>query len=354
MNTKANKYSYISILTVLSTLAVVILHVNHFWDFQKENWSFYNAIESIFYFAVPIFIMISGALLIDYRKKYDTKTYFIKRFTRVVIPYFIFSSLYLLIDYLSGNKYTFKSAIELYLNGKGFGIYGFFICLFNVYLCIPFISLIPSEKRKKGFLYLILIGLILNAILPMIFQYTGISFTSDWHIDLLGGYLLFALIDYYIHNYEIKSPIRIMIYILGIASLFIILFGTYNRSIHQGSISTFYKSYTNIFSTLYATSIFLFFKKLDKYKITFYIGKFCNLLSPYCFGVYLIHKIFQSIFINNVSFFDNSIGTDIILIVLLFIISIIIYYLYEKSVMIIKKIIYKIKESKKESQIQHE
>lgn len=65
---------YIQILGVLSCLAVVVLHTNGcFWDFSYERyWLTANLIENLCYFAVPIFFMISGATLMDYRKRYST------------------------------------------------------------------------------------------------------------------------------------------------------------------------------------------------------------------------------------------------------------------------------------------
>lgn len=69
---------YITVLSVLSSLAVVFLHTNGcFWGGVGHNarWISANIIESLFYFAVPIFFMISGATLLDYRKRYDTKTF---------------------------------------------------------------------------------------------------------------------------------------------------------------------------------------------------------------------------------------------------------------------------------------
>lgn len=331
--------NYISILTVLSTLAVVTLHVNHFWDFDTKLWPLYNAVESVCYFAVPIFVMISGALLLDYREKYSTKVYFKKRILRVVIPYVICSVIYILIELKHGNSFTIKDIISIIVNGKGFGIYGFFILLFNIYLCIPFISLIPKDSRKNGFLYIIIIGLIVNCIIPMLFKYLNIEFSNDWYISMLGGYLLFVFLGYYIHNYDIKLIFRIIIYILGLASLLFMLIGTYRRSLNEGSISLFYKSYTNIYSTLYASAIFLFFKNISKFKFMDKIGSFCSVISPYCFGVYLLHKIFQNWFCREISFFDNSIGTDILLILILFTISLAIFYLYSKILDFIIKVI---------------
>ena len=44
-------------------------------------------IESVFYSAVPVFFMITGATLMDCRKRYSTAVFLKKRFTRTVIPY---------------------------------------------------------------------------------------------------------------------------------------------------------------------------------------------------------------------------------------------------------------------------
>ena len=56
-----NRIEYISLASVLSAIAVVYLHANGcFWDFSTSRyWITANMIESIFYFAVPIFFMIS-------------------------------------------------------------------------------------------------------------------------------------------------------------------------------------------------------------------------------------------------------------------------------------------------------
>ena len=77
----SNRIEYISLASVVSAIAVIYLHANGcFWNFStSEYWFTANIIESVFYFAVPIFFMISGAMLIGFSDKYDLKTYFSKR-----------------------------------------------------------------------------------------------------------------------------------------------------------------------------------------------------------------------------------------------------------------------------------
>ena len=85
------KKIYIQILGVIACLAVVAMHVNGcFWQFSYDRyWLTANIIECICYFAVPIFFMISGATLLNYRKRYTTAVFFKKRFGKTLVPFLI-------------------------------------------------------------------------------------------------------------------------------------------------------------------------------------------------------------------------------------------------------------------------
>ena len=77
---KIKLLDYISLVKIISVYSVVILHTNGtFWAFdaQKTNkyWISANAIESIFYFAVPMFVLCIGATLLDFTEKYGLIKY---------------------------------------------------------------------------------------------------------------------------------------------------------------------------------------------------------------------------------------------------------------------------------------
>lgn len=91
------KVNYITLLSVISAIAVIIDHVKggNIEDFSATTlWRNINIIEGIVHFAVPIFFMISGATLIDYRDRYSTKEFLKRRFKKTVIP-FLFWSYYM-------------------------------------------------------------------------------------------------------------------------------------------------------------------------------------------------------------------------------------------------------------------
>lgn len=84
----------ITFIQVISAIAVVFLHTNGcFWQFSKTEryWHTANIIESVFYFAVPLFFMVTGITLIDYQDKYSTKEFFKKRIIKTLFPYIIWS-----------------------------------------------------------------------------------------------------------------------------------------------------------------------------------------------------------------------------------------------------------------------
>ena len=91
MQESTRKSESIMLMNVISMLAVVYLHSNNcFWTFSTDRyWKSANIIEAGLYFAVPCFFMITGANLLDYRQRYDTKTFLIKRAKKTVFPYAI-------------------------------------------------------------------------------------------------------------------------------------------------------------------------------------------------------------------------------------------------------------------------
>ena len=89
-NRQKNRQIYISLARVLCAFAVVTIHANDcFKEFNIEGcWGIANAIETGLFFAVPVFMMITGATLMDYSERYSTKEYFIKRIQKDSNPIF--------------------------------------------------------------------------------------------------------------------------------------------------------------------------------------------------------------------------------------------------------------------------
>lgn len=269
MQETTHKSEYIMLVNVLSMLAVVYMHVNNcFWTFSTERyWKSADVIESVMYFAVPCFFMISGANLMDYRKRYDTKTFLIKRTKKTIIPY-IFWSLFgigfgMWMNTLRWEDVTIKYVVNGLINGSLVTIFWFFIPLYVVYLSIPLFSAIEEEKRKSVFVYISVVGFLLNVFIPFLARFTDwIPDNGSLRLYVTMSYLLYMVVGWLLHTQETKKLYRMVLYILAIMGLFLHMFGTYFLSMRDGNVNGTYKGYNNVPCILYSIGVFLFFKQI--------------------------------------------------------------------------------------------
>lgn len=151
MQETTHKSEYIMLVNVLSMLAVVYMHVNNcFWTFSTERyWKSADVIESVMYFAVPCFFMISGANLMDYRKRYDTKTFLIKRTKKTIIPYIlelVWHWLWYMDEYLTVGGCNYKICsqwFDKWLISKNFLVFH------TVIYSLSFHTVVFGGRRRK-------------------------------------------------------------------------------------------------------------------------------------------------------------------------------------------------------------
>ena len=289
---KSKRKDYITLMSVISAFSVVLLHSNGcFWIFSKSRyWFISNIIDALFFFAVPLFSMITGITLIGYRDKYSTKEYLKKRFNKTVIPYLFFSVfgiIYLLLNnVISLDSINFKYIFNGLFSDPPMSLYWFFRELFKVYLCIPLFASVNKNKRKVEFSYLVLVGVILNYLIPFIINVFKIDVSFGINVPVSSGFLIYVLIGYLLDNYKIDKKKKIVIHILGIIGLLMHIIGTYVLSMEANEIVRTFKGYTNIPCLLYSISIFIIIKDLSIYIKNYDI---INRLSKYTFSIYLIH-----------------------------------------------------------------
>lgn len=289
------KKNYISILNVLACIGVVILHTFETGYTSDANFVFEVLIRAIAYCAVPVFFMITGATLIDYRERYDTKTFFKKKLLKVIIPLIIWSIIYFIINFFKGkfsiNDLSFKFVFEYFFLVKTNPIFWFFVVIIGIYLAIPVISLIPQETRRKAFLYIIIITFVFNQFLPDLLYHLNLNYNYDLKFPLTySGWISFIFIGYYIDKYEIVKKHRVIIYVLGIIGFLTMVVPTIFISYHKNESCSWFDEYYDAPCVLYSASVFLFFKsKINNNQIVTKIMPFFNFVAPTTLGIYVLH-----------------------------------------------------------------
>lgn len=290
MKDTQSKSFYITCLSVISMCAVVCLHTNGvFWQFSTQRyWFTANILESLFYFAVPVFFMITGATLVDYQDRYSTKEFFIRRAKKTVIPFIAWSLIgYALQLYRGETSPSLKGLVNGVLGTSIVGIYWFFPTLFCIYLTIPLFAAVAKEKRKSVFTYLAVAGFVINILVPFLLKVFSVDLRWPFTLNSVTDIYIYICIGYLISHYPLSSKWAALLYALAALGLFVHIGGTYVLSVRAGDIDMTFKGYANVPCVLYATGVFLFFKRHAHG--TSPLARPIAFLSEYTFGVYLLH-----------------------------------------------------------------
>ncbi len=269
---------YLSLARVISALAVVMIHTNVcFSEFNIEHcWALGNFIHCSLSFAVPVFLMISGATLMNYHKRYTTGEYFRRRFRKTVVPYVVWSFFGVVIC-------PKLDIIGMHL------IYVFFLYLFGIYLCIPVFSLLREEYQDQIIAYVVGVSFLLNYLIPFLYKIFPSHYVIQIPFDIANGFLIYALLGYLIAKYDISWKWRMLSYGMALLGFALRIGGTYINSMQMGMIDHTFRGYTNITTLLSAVGVFVFIKQIgQKIKNEVFI-KVIEWLSSYTFSIFLIH-----------------------------------------------------------------
>lgn len=290
----SNRIIYLDILNILACLSVIGLHVNYLAHDYSDTilWRQCFAVEVLAYWAVPVFIMLSGANLINYRSRYTTKSFFMHRFKKVIIPLILWTIIFYCWKRFRGeiSWVGWQDFLSTLINFRVVTVYWFFAPLIMVYLAMPVLSKLAQEK--KILFYMFGISFLFNSVLPFVSNILLGGYNYDFTFQLASGYIMLAVLGYLLHITELTVWVRILIYISGIIAACVRYFYTIHFSKIDGTMNQFTWGYTNWTGICLAAAVFVLVKYLcrflagEKYNI---FSKVVMWMSSASFGIYLIH-----------------------------------------------------------------
>ena len=245
------------------------------------------------------FFMITGATLLDYTKRCDTKTFFIRRLKKTVLP-FVFWSLFSMVlqivfsKNISWGSVTIGYVMDGVLNAKFNSVYWFFPPLFGVYLSIPLFACLEESKKIDVLKYLAGSCFLLNCLIPFLLTIFKTRIHFPVVVTVGSGFLLYLILGYLFNKLNFSKKEKRIIYLLAFIGLLIHICGTYFLSMEAGKIIRTYKGYNSVPCILYSLGIFLFVKE-NVYRLnTESIRGGLNRLKDYTFAIYLLHWFVMS------------------------------------------------------------
>ena len=176
---------YFDALNIAACFAVLVMHFNGLVHSYAPTAAWAQALvgECISYWAVPVFFMLSGATLMEYRRRYDTATFLKKRVARTVVPFVAWSLIILVWKVVTGQlepPVGPRSLISMIINTQIIDIYWFFIPLFAIYLCMPVLSCLADGKHDRVLWYAVACAFITSSVLPCLCTLVGITYNASF------------------------------------------------------------------------------------------------------------------------------------------------------------------------------
>lgn len=211
-----DRESNYDLLRIVSTVAVLLIHIgsdflNASFEYNIENYGFVfegNLIitfmlDSLPRFAVPCFVMLSGAFILDNKSNKDFKRFYSKSFRNIGIPTIVFSLLYTAYHLLK--KITNAKMSELWypffnlLCGRPFYHMWYLYMLLGLYLLTPVILTLEENCTSINLKGKLPWALLFVAAISYWAQ--PYSFKLAWDIGMQAGFLGFYLVGYAIRSW---------------------------------------------------------------------------------------------------------------------------------------------------------
>ena len=291
----AVRYDYMDWLRVLSIFVVVGIHVvskiinNSTTD--DWIWHFANVFDAGLRWCVPVFFMLSGALLLTRDKEESVGEFLKKRLSKVVIPLIFWSSIYTLYNiYELEESYTAYEILVQFLTDDVYYHLWFLYTITGLYIMAPFLKLLVIHMDKKTFQAFLLFWIVFSCFLPFLPRF--FEFEIALSAGLFQPYIGYFLLGAYLVLYPVPKKYLLPLGLLAIVSYFVTLWGTYhlNIGLPEGEFDEFFYEHYRpnaLFITLF---IFISFQHM-RHKIK--SNALITRISTATFGIYVIHPLIQ-------------------------------------------------------------
>ena len=302
MERKKRKTVYLEILRFIAIFGVLFCHtgyngVFHYLETDNRiNYWFGIFLVSISQYCVPLFFMITGALLVKCK---ESLSYVLKhRVLKILIVIFGAVLLQYLWNYRRNPAIGLdgKTYLRLVYEGSATTPQWFLYTYLSLMLILPFLQrLAEIIPHKSWFLYLFLVWQLIYGFFPILEYYQEWG-NSPLSLPMFADCIIFCLLGYFTEccTEDIFYKGRNVLILFGVTVLLIL------ETMHMNYISLSeypFARYGSLFAPVYALFIFVTVRYLcHKLHFTPVLEKVCCFVGGGVFGTYLAGEVLLQIF----------------------------------------------------------
>jgi surface polysaccharide O-acyltransferase-like enzyme len=342
----------VDLIRTIAIIAVIVLHATReATSFNPEaplevwRWWIVDVYQSMSRVGVPLFVMLSGALLLQPYKNEPLSVFFKKRWARIGLPFLFWGAAYFAWTFFT-NPETFTSSyiIQGVLSGPYFHFWYLYM-LIGVYLFTPLLRILVAHADRKLLKYLLIVWL-LGAILMPIPSLFG-AYQLDSNIFIVPLWVGYFVLGLYLLKVQVRRSTLLALLTLGLALTAV---GTYvMAATFGGTLTYFFQDYFSPTMILASVALFLLLNtfqapsnqtEVQHSKVSWLLRRISENTLP----IYLLHvMIIESIqrgyfgFTINSNTLNSIIGVPLISVITFFICLAVIIPL--KKIPVLKKLI---------------
>jgi len=291
----------IDLIKVIAIIGVVTIHAcagGFSYAVGSFNWVASLFFGSLTRASVPLFLMCSGALMLDPNRELSMKKLYTKNYLRLLAALFFWAAAYKVFHLLVGRALSAENIVqaltEVLLFRHESHLYYLHIILL-VYAFLPVNRLFVKYSDKRLLEYALSLWFVLGIVYPTVTPFPPFSLLSgipdQWSINMTYASIGYGLLGYYLKMYPLS---RKFVYpLIGVIGFAFVFAGTWLMSASQNGLYQHFLEGMTLGVALLAIGIFG-----SCTAIPVHAGEsdFLTFGSKSSFCIYLVHMFFLMIF----------------------------------------------------------
>ncbi len=294
----------VDVIRFIAIFAIILLHCTDFpYRFLNPEitgmdilgWFTEDAYNAIGMVGVPLFVMLTGALLLNPAKAEEPLSVFYKkRFHRIAIPIIFWSIVYLSWTFLVRQKPLTPFSLEQGLFNGSYAHFWYLYLLMGLYAVTPILRVLIKHLDRKLFTYLLALWFAGTVITPVLHLIPDLNFSPlpFIFIDWIGYFLL----GFYMVNANFKRKTAYLMVILG---FLVAVLGDWVIEATTGEqYAGFLHGYLSFNIIIGVAALFFILMSIPPTRIESHhkTNRFIRWVSENTLPIYLIHIIFLETF----------------------------------------------------------
>lgn len=277
---------------IIAIFGVVVLHLSARVMLKHPMGSMFwwvgNIGDSIARWSVPVFVMISGALLLDPTKEEGILVFYKKRAARILLPMAAWTLFYLLWPYLQQrvgwDELSVAALAKKVAFGRPYYHMWFLYMIAGLYLFTPFIRKIVKYSSRKELVFLVWLMFALAVIRDADLSFRPIRY--QLFLTMFLPYMPYFMLGYLISTTDLNPSKHILLAAAAtLVTLTCLGYFAVKQRFPSSSVSYFYNN-LGVTVIPMSMSVILLLKKVDK---PIFGNRLTAKVSALTMGVYLVH-----------------------------------------------------------------